>query len=134
MSLEQCKMKCTNECNCTPYTTLDIKQGTGCLVWYYELIDMRVIRVKRQDIYIKMSTAELEEGGYGARENSDSIIQRDGLDLALFNLSTLTIATDNFSINNRLGKGGFGLVYKVLFNPQASFLHITLIRNDLKAF
>ncbi|XP_076899234.1 G-type lectin S-receptor-like serine/threonine-protein kinase SD1-1 [Bidens hawaiensis] len=43
---------------------------------------------------------------------SDSIVQKDSLDLPLFNLSTLIVATDNFSSNNKLGEGGFGPVYK----------------------
>ncbi|KAI3457530.1 hypothetical protein Pfo_014193 [Paulownia fortunei] len=34
------------------------------------------------------------------------------LELPLFDLHTLTKATDNFSINNKLGEGGFGPVYK----------------------
>ncbi|GFP89948.1 g-type lectin s-receptor-like serine/threonine-protein kinase at4g27290 [Phtheirospermum japonicum] len=34
------------------------------------------------------------------------------LELPLFDLSTLTKATDNFSTNNKLGEGGYGPVYK----------------------
>ncbi|CAA3027312.1 G-type lectin S-receptor-like serine threonine-kinase At4g27290 isoform X1 [Olea europaea subsp. europaea] len=34
------------------------------------------------------------------------------LDLPLFDLYTISKATDNFSINNKLGEGGFGPVYK----------------------
>nr|XP_029120953.1 receptor-like serine/threonine-protein kinase SD1-8 isoform X3 [Elaeis guineensis] len=34
------------------------------------------------------------------------------LELPLFELSTIVIATDNFSIANKLGEGGFGTVYK----------------------
>ncbi|KAF5800714.1 putative protein kinase RLK-Pelle-DLSV family [Helianthus annuus] len=34
------------------------------------------------------------------------------LNIQLFGLSTLHKATNNFSVNNKLGKGGFGLVYK----------------------
>lgn len=37
----------------------------------------------------------------------------DELDLPLFDLSSLLIATDNFSNANKLGQGGFGCVYKV---------------------
>ncbi|XP_074566153.1 receptor-like serine/threonine-protein kinase SD1-8 isoform X2 [Curcuma longa] len=34
------------------------------------------------------------------------------LDLPVFDLNTIAEATDNFSVNNKLGEGGFGLVYK----------------------
>lgn len=33
----------------------------------------------------------------------------------LFDLSTLKIATNDFSEDNKLGEGGFGAVYKVIF-------------------
>lgn len=36
------------------------------------------------------------------------------LELPIFELSTILIATDNFSIANKLGEGGFGTVYKVM--------------------
>lgn len=37
----------------------------------------------------------------------------DELDLPIYDLNTLIIATDNFLDANKLGKGGFGSVYKV---------------------
>ncbi|XP_052109333.1 uncharacterized protein LOC107462330 [Arachis duranensis] len=38
--------------------------------------------------------------------------QEEDLELPLFDLSSIVSATDNFSINNKLGEGGFGPVYK----------------------
>ena len=40
-------------------------------------------------------------------------VQNMNLELPLFELATIANATDNFSINNKLGEGGFGPVYKV---------------------
>jgi hypothetical protein len=37
----------------------------------------------------------------------------DDLELPIFDLGTIAAATDGFSINNKLGEGGFGPVYKV---------------------
>ncbi|KAG8635294.1 hypothetical protein MANES_16G018640v8 [Manihot esculenta] len=37
---------------------------------------------------------------------------RSHTDLAFFNLSTISAATDNFSQANKIGQGGFGSVYK----------------------
>ncbi|KAI3809987.1 hypothetical protein L1987_19592 [Smallanthus sonchifolius] len=150
MTLEQCDMKCRNECNCTAYTTLDIKENIGCLLWYDELIDMRKFPNNGQDIYIRMAAAELEKDrkitkkkkpmkviliplavGLAillglcvliikkmrkqkptAQATPDQIEQKDFIDLPLFSLSKLLVATDNFSFNNKLGEGGFGPVYK----------------------
>jgi serine/threonine protein kinase len=36
----------------------------------------------------------------------------DDLELPIFDLGTIAAATDGFSINNKLGEGGFGPVYK----------------------
>lgn len=44
------------------------------------------------------------------QENEDQNID---LELPLFELATISNATNNFSINNKLAEGGFGPVYKV---------------------
>ncbi|XP_071697459.1 G-type lectin S-receptor-like serine/threonine-protein kinase At4g27290 [Rutidosis leptorrhynchoides] len=144
MSVEQCRVKCKNECNCTAYATLDIRLGTGCLIWYNELNDMRVLPDNGQDIFIRMSAIELEKDKIGSRSKKKvwaiaipvalgsvitiglcimilikkkkakgrHIVEKDGLYLPMFNLSTLSVATNNFSVGNKLGEGGFGPVYK----------------------
>ncbi|KAK7405110.1 hypothetical protein VNO78_06306 [Psophocarpus tetragonolobus] len=38
--------------------------------------------------------------------------QLKDLDVPLFDLATITAATDSFSLNNKIGQGGFGPVYK----------------------
>ncbi|KAI3675492.1 hypothetical protein L1987_85082 [Smallanthus sonchifolius] len=43
------------------YATLDIKYGTGCLIWYRELIDMRIFLDDGQDIYVRMAASESDE-------------------------------------------------------------------------
>lgn len=49
----------------------------------------------------------------------------------LIDLSTLRTATNNFAENNKLGEGGFGVVYKV----GALFLyHIHILCSSFKLF
>lgn len=52
---------------------------------------------------------------YGTVDNSlpDGLNQFNLDELPLFKLAILTTATDNFSEANKLGRGGFGPVYKV---------------------
>lgn len=56
-------------------------------------------------------------------EDSPSRRELDGStknsDLPLFELSTIVAATDNFSIANKLGEGGFGSVYKVVTSKES---------------
>ena len=37
----------------------------------------------------------------------------ENVDLHAFDMSTIVVATDNFSLLSKLGEGGFGSVYKV---------------------
>ena len=49
--------------------------------------------------------------------------RRASTELPFFNLSTITAATDNFFIDNKIGEGGFGPVYKVLIVLKLKFDH-----------
>ncbi|KAJ1441969.1 S-locus glycoprotein domain [Sesbania bispinosa] len=149
INLEACRVMCLSNCSCTAYANSDIRgAGSGCVMWFEELIDIRQFDDGGQDLYIRMSGSELDAQHahnnsvttiiatttaaisglllfciyaiYRIRrkiaENSKTTedIERhlDELDLPLFDLSTLTIATNSFSLNNKIGQGGFGSVYK----------------------
>lgn len=48
-----------------------------------------------------------------ASNRIDESTEGRDLELPLFDLGTIAAATDNFRIQNKLGEGGFGPVYKV---------------------
>ncbi|XP_019156170.1 PREDICTED: G-type lectin S-receptor-like serine/threonine-protein kinase At4g27290 isoform X2 [Ipomoea nil] len=53
------------------------------------------------------------------KSNKKERKMKESIDIPLFDLSTILRATNNFSNKNKLGKGGFGAVYKgVLENKQ----------------
>ncbi|CAA0808477.1 G-type lectin S-receptor-like serine/threonine-protein kinase [Striga hermonthica] len=72
--------------------------------------------------YIVSSKLLVFAGAHVGRNNVNSRynqIHDKDLELPLFDICTLVEATDNFSITNKLGEGGFGPVYKgVLANGQ----------------
>ncbi|XVF04055.1 hypothetical protein REPUB_Repub05bG0048000 [Reevesia pubescens] len=60
MSLKECKELCLRNCSCTAYANLDIREGTGCLLWFDELIDMTEFTEDGQDLYIRLAKPELD--------------------------------------------------------------------------
>ncbi|MED6123017.1 hypothetical protein PIB30_045359 [Stylosanthes scabra] len=60
MNLEECKQLCLKNCSCVAYANLDISNGgSGCLLWFDNLIDMVQFSSAGQDIYIRVPPSEL---------------------------------------------------------------------------
>ena len=60
MSLSECEITCIMKCNCVAYANLDVRKGgSGCLLWFDELMDMRDYD-DRQELYIRMEISELQ--------------------------------------------------------------------------
>ncbi|CAK8564582.1 unnamed protein product [Lathyrus sativus] len=149
LSLEECKTVCLKNCSCIAYSNLDIRYGgSGCLLWFDNILDMRKHPDQGQEIYIRLASSEFDHiknkrklkhvatlagvvafiigltviilliSAYkrklgGLRKLFHKKEKKDGDNLAtIFDFSTITKATDNFSNRNKLGEGGFGPVYK----------------------
>ncbi|KAL2327816.1 hypothetical protein Fmac_021243 [Flemingia macrophylla] len=113
MNLDECRKSCLKNCTCAAYANLDIRDGgSGCLLWFNTLTDMRTFSEWGQDLYIRVPASEsgtrrkLYGKCYKIRQ------RREDVDLPTFDLSVLATATENFATKNKLGEGGFGPVYK----------------------
>ncbi|THG08281.1 hypothetical protein TEA_006524 [Camellia sinensis var. sinensis] len=158
MTLKGCETICLKKCSCMAYANLDVSgEGSGCLLWFNELVDIRVIE-NGQDLYVRMAASEFGQASHNWNKAKMIIVisvvstatlilglaislyiwkkkewqKREGrtighpeqgyykesknedIELPLFHLVTITKATDNFAINNKLGEGRFGPVYKLL--------------------
>ncbi|EOY12905.1 S-locus lectin protein kinase family protein [Theobroma cacao] len=61
MNLEECRAKCLQNCSCMAYTNLDIRGGgSGCAMWFGDLIDIKQFQSFGQDLYIRVSASEAE--------------------------------------------------------------------------
>ncbi|KAK6157123.1 hypothetical protein DH2020_011371 [Rehmannia glutinosa] len=64
MTLEECEVECLRNCSCMAYTNLNISGGgSGCLIWFGDLVDIRVLAAGGQDLYIRVASSELGSGG-----------------------------------------------------------------------
>jgi hypothetical protein len=60
MTLKECEGLCLKNCSCTSYASLDVKEGgSGCLLWFDRLVDIREYPEGGQDLYLKMAISEL---------------------------------------------------------------------------
>nr|XP_016451606.1 PREDICTED: G-type lectin S-receptor-like serine/threonine-protein kinase At4g27290 isoform X1 [Nicotiana tabacum] len=143
MNLEECKKMCLTDCNCTAYSNLDVRNGgSGCLLWFGELIDIRELSHNEQDLFVRVAASELDSDRKRRRKRSTLIavisavlatfilsvlawfsfqrrkrrtgseVSNEEMELPLFDLVAVTSATNNFSSANVIGEGGFGPVYK----------------------
>ncbi|KAG6642864.1 hypothetical protein CIPAW_09G170000 [Carya illinoinensis] len=131
LSMKECKQECMKNCNCTAYTNaIETKGGIGCLTWHGNLVDMRVYYNVGQDLYLRVDAATLVMLLIVAsivywfimrkiKEKRQNKCTREldrstrNSDLQFLDLRMIVAATNNFSVSNKLGEGGFGSVYKV---------------------
>ena len=60
MNLKECASLCLRKCTCTAYANSDIRgEGSGCLLWLGDLIDIREFTQNGQEFYVRMATSEL---------------------------------------------------------------------------
>lgn len=62
MGLKQCRTECLKNCSCSAYTNLNISSGSGCLMWFGDLVDIKELIIKndsKQDLHIRIAASEL---------------------------------------------------------------------------
>ncbi|KAK6149820.1 hypothetical protein DH2020_017345 [Rehmannia glutinosa] len=110
MSAEKCGDSCLEECSCMAYTNIDI-YGNGiseCVVWLDQLIDLRDSGHDGDELYIRMARVDIDE----VQERQSIPVKNEEQYIHLFDMNTISAATDNFSLANKIGEGGFGPVYQ----------------------
>ncbi|KAK9092223.1 hypothetical protein Syun_027134 [Stephania yunnanensis] len=101
LGIKDCEIECRNNCSCTGYACPYVNRS-GCLVWFGDLVDIREYTDGGQDFFVRVDAIEL---GLPRKE-------RLRKQLPIFDLNSILVATENFSVANKLGAGGFGSVYK----------------------
>ncbi|CAI0431180.1 unnamed protein product [Linum tenue] len=111
VSPDSCRERCLDDCECKAYSMIN---GIGCMIWSGGLVDVQHFGTGGGNV-LNLRLAGSELGKTLNLSGPAEIIegsQMNPADLPLFNVNCVAIATNNFSIENKLGQGGFGPVYK----------------------
>uniref|UniRef100_A0A7N2MAD8 Apple domain-containing protein n=1 Tax=Quercus lobata TaxID=97700 RepID=A0A7N2MAD8_QUELO len=66
-------VQCLNNCSCMAYSNTDIRDGgSGCAIWYGDLIDIRQVAANGQDLYIQMPASKKGRRERLAKDEGDS--------------------------------------------------------------
>ncbi|KAL8128373.1 hypothetical protein AgCh_015098 [Apium graveolens] len=95
MNLEDCKKKCLENCSCTAYANTNITgKGSGCLLWFGGLIDIRDQEQSGQVLYVRVAASGSGSGsgsGSSSLASSSSGARRIILIVVLPIISILTV-------------------------------------------
>ncbi|XP_010241038.1 PREDICTED: G-type lectin S-receptor-like serine/threonine-protein kinase At4g27290 [Nelumbo nucifera] len=79
MSLEECKQQCLHNCSCVAYANPFVnRSGSGCIIWFGDLIDVREFKDGNveQDLYIwtAMVSPEIDQTGAASNETNRRVL------------------------------------------------------------
>ncbi|CAG7906660.1 unnamed protein product [Brassica rapa] len=108
---QECKEKCNRNCNCTAFANPDMQNS--CVIWVGEILDLRKSMIAGQDLFVRLAATDIWN-----------------LQCVPMELVKVVKATENFSDCNKIGKGGYGIVYKgILPDGQAIAAKRLLVRS-----
>ncbi|KAK0600980.1 hypothetical protein LWI29_020154 [Acer saccharum] len=117
MNLEQCRVKCLENTSCMAYSNFDIRgRGSGCAMWFGDLIDIKQSSNNVQDLFIRMSASEL--GWFRLR----NLLPRGQRVLGFLICSGVLSSVLDFDLGSIDGFGKFSVT--VLMSCVVAFLYM----------
>ncbi|KAL1562806.1 G-type lectin S-receptor-like serine/threonine-protein kinase isoform X2 [Salvia divinorum] len=77
MTNDECRDECLNNCNCTAYADPFFSNGSSCMMWFGDLIDMREYTTESgpaPSIHIRVPISELDNKGKGLSRKTIIVI------------------------------------------------------------
>ncbi|CAA7040362.1 unnamed protein product [Microthlaspi erraticum] len=107
IGLKECGEKCLGNCKCRAYANANMqKGGSGCVIWVGELLDLRKNNFAGQDLFVRNKIPPTPSA------TTEAAAPIGAFQCAPMELVKIASATGNFSDSNKIGRGGFGIVYK----------------------
>ncbi|KAM3701681.1 hypothetical protein ACJW31_05G192700 [Castanea mollissima] len=64
LGFEACEPLCLQNCSCTAYASVDVEEEMGCMIWFGDLMDTRVLD-GGQSLYVRVDALELDNHAKG---------------------------------------------------------------------
>ncbi|XP_058771659.1 receptor-like serine/threonine-protein kinase SD1-8 [Vicia villosa] len=75
MEIDECGKLCHRNCSCTGYANIYISNGgSGCVMWFDELNDIRSYPDGGQDLFVRLAASELDNSGSTKKSHKAEII------------------------------------------------------------
>ncbi|TKY68591.1 G-type lectin S-receptor serine/threonine-protein kinase [Spatholobus suberectus] len=140
-SINDCQAICWSNCSCVGFTYYH-ENETGCtFLWdsmkgtntASEGDQFYVLRRSNRHKQNKTKRMEIEKQEVAASSKSSNKLEfdlKEEHDLKVFSYASLMEATNGFSSGNKLGQGGFGLVYKGILSTRQEVAVKTLSKSS----
>ncbi|KAF6159074.1 hypothetical protein GIB67_032691 [Kingdonia uniflora] len=75
MNHNECRTECLKNCSCVAYANSDIREGgSGCVMWFSDLVDIKKFPVNGQDLYLRMAASELGRMGDSGKKSRQTAV------------------------------------------------------------
>ncbi|CAA7409157.1 unnamed protein product [Spirodela intermedia] len=75
MTLEECHESCLNDCSCTANSSAYVRNtGTGCVTWFGDLMDIRIVANGQEDLYIRVPGSVLAKSVKGKSKRNAALV------------------------------------------------------------
>ncbi|KAL1822651.1 hypothetical protein ACET3Z_009429 [Daucus carota] len=75
LTLQDCRKLCLSNCNCTAYSNTDFRGGgSGCLLWFGDLADMRGYSDDGQVLYVRMAASDSDSTEESKKSSTSRVV------------------------------------------------------------
>ncbi|KAI7753024.1 hypothetical protein M8C21_016779 [Ambrosia artemisiifolia] len=90
MTLSECANVCKNNCSCIAYSNIYITNGSGCLLWFGDLVDVATV-IQSQTLYVRMAQSDITNVPVTEPTSKPSYNKKRGIIVVLLSISSCLV-------------------------------------------
>ncbi|KAI7753022.1 hypothetical protein M8C21_016777 [Ambrosia artemisiifolia] len=90
MTLDECASACKNNCSCIAYSNIYITNGSGCLLWFGDLVDVATV-IQSQPLYVRMAQSDITNVPVTEPTSKPSSNKKRGIIVVLLSISSCLV-------------------------------------------